>query len=100
MKARFKATGETVDVKPFRVMNVSCCAYITEDGRKMPGTALKFENEINWEQRRYEIARELMKGFAANSHNQCVDASSEMLAQWSVGGADALIAELKKGGEE
>lgn len=62
--------------------------------------ALEFEKGIDWEQRRYEIAKELMKGFAANSHNQCVDASSEMLAHWSIGGADALIAELKKGGEE
>lgn len=52
--------------------------------------------EPDWEQRRYEIAKELMKGFASNSHNQCVDANSEMLAQWSVGCADALIEELKK----
>lgn len=47
----------------------------------------------------YEIAKEIMKGFSANSHNQCVDASSETLAQWSISGADALIAELKKGGK-
>lgn len=51
---------------------------------------------IDWEQRRYEIAKELMKGFATNSHNQCVDATIETIAQWSVGGANALIAELKK----
>ncbi len=53
-----------------------------------------------WEQRRYEIAKDLMKGFASNPHNQCVDASCETLAQWSVKGADALISELKKGGAE
>lgn len=51
---------------------------------------------IDWEQRRFDVAKELMKGFAANSHNQCVDASTETLAKWSVGGADALISELKK----
>lgn len=60
---------------------------------------VKVEKAIDWEQRRYEIAKEIMKGFSANSHNQCVDASSETLAQWSISGADALIAELKKGGK-
>lgn len=58
----------------------------------------EYEKPIDWEQRRYELAKELMKGFASNPHNQCVDATTETLAQWSVGGADALIAELKKGG--
>ena len=70
--------------------------YETENGRKLLVYTLEFEKGIDWEQRRYEIAKELMKGFAANSHNQCVDASSEMLAQWSVGGADVLIEKLKK----
>lgn len=52
--------------------------------------------DIDWEQRRYEIAKELMKGFASNPHDQCADASCETLAQWSISGADALITELKK----
>lgn len=46
---------------------------------------------IDWEQRRFDVAKELMKVFATNSH-----ASIETLAKWSVGGADALIEELKK----
>ena len=82
-------------IKNIMTMNTD----ITKDGRRMPGTALEFEKAIDWEQRRYEIAKEIMKGFSANSHNQCVDASSETLAQWSISGADALIAELKKGGK-
>lgn len=57
-------------------------------------------DEIMWEQRRYEIAKELMKGFATNSHNMLVDAKIGTLAEWSVSGADALITELKKGGEK
>ncbi len=97
--ARVKPTGEVVEVEPSGTMQVSCGLFITKDGRRMPGTALEFEKAIDWEQRRYEIAKELMKGFSANSHNQCVDASSETLAQWSISGADALIAELKKGGQ-
>ncbi|RGR71178.1 hypothetical protein DW780_04135 [Bacteroides thetaiotaomicron] len=100
LKAKVKATGEVIDVEPSGTMLVSCGSFITKDGRKIPGTALEFEKAIDWEQRRYEIAKELMKGFSANSHNQCVDASSETLAQWSISGADALIAKLKKGVEE
>lgn len=98
--ARIKHTGEPVEVEPSGVIQISCNSYMTEQGRRIPAMALEFEKEIDWEQRRYEIAKELMKGFAANSHNNCVDASYEMLAQWSVCGADALIAELKKGGKE
>lgn len=98
LKAKVKATGEVIDVEPSGTMQVLCGSFITKDGRRMPGTALEFEKAIDWEQRRYEIAKEIMKGFSANSHNQCVDASSETLAQWSISGADALIAELKKGG--
>lgn len=90
---------QPIDVEPSGTMQVLCGSFITKDGRRMPGTALEFEKAIDWEQRRYEIAKEIMKGFSANSHNQCVDASSETLAQWSISGADALIAELKKGGK-
>ena len=89
LKAKVKATGEVIDVEPSGTMQVLCGSFITKDGRRMPGTALEFE----------KIAKEIMKGFSANSHNQCVDASSETLAQWSISGADALIAELKKGGK-
>ncbi len=99
LTARVKPTGEIVEVEPSGTMQVSCGSFITKDGRRIPGTALEFEKAIDWEQRRYEIAKELMKGFSANSHNQRVDASSETLAQWSISGADALIAELKKGGQ-
>lgn len=100
MKAKFKATGETVEVEPCGVMNVACCAYITEDGRNMPGVALEFENEINWEQRRYEIAKTALHGNLTGPIIDGVDPnpSIESLAKWSVKIADTLIAELKKGG--
>ena len=38
-------------------MLVSCGSFITKDGRKIPGTALEFEKAIDWEQRRYELAK-------------------------------------------
>lgn len=101
MKARVKDTGEVVDVRPCsEPLNVRLAFYETENGRKFPMFALEFETEIDWEQRRYEIAKELMRGFATNPHNMIVDAKIGTLAEWSVSGADALIAELKKGGME
>lgn len=101
MKAKVKDTGEVVDVRPCREpLNVRLAFYETENGRKFPVFALEFETEIDWEQRRYEIAKELMRGFATNPHNMLVDAKIGTLAEWSVSGADALIAELRKGGTE
>lgn len=101
MKARVKDTGEVVDVRPYsEPLNVRLAFYETENGRKFPMFALEFETEIDWEQRRYEIAKELMRGFATNPHNMLVDAKIGTLAEWSVSGANALIAELKKGGME
>lgn len=101
MKAKVKNTGEVVDVRPCREpLNVRLAFYETENGRKFPMFALEFETEIDWEQRRYEIAKELMRGFATNPHNMLVDAKIGTLAEWSVSGANALIAELKKGGME
>ncbi len=101
MKARVKDTGEVVDVRPCsEPLNVRLAFYETENGRKFPMFALEFETEIDWEQRRYEIVKELMRGFATNPHNMLVDAKIGTLAEWSVSGANALIAELKKGGME
>ena len=97
MKARIKATGEIIEVEPFGAMKVSCPSYRADGGLIIPGRALEFAKDIDWEQRRYEIAKELMKGFASNPHDKCVDADCKALAEWSVKGADALIAELKKG---
>lgn len=54
--------------------------------------------QIDWDERRYEIAKEIMKGLASNPNEQMIDAEMKTLARWSVGGADALIEELKKGG--
>jgi hypothetical protein len=95
MKAKIKSTGETVNVH--EDINGD---FVTESGSLYRNWQLEFEKEIDWEQRRYEIAKELMRGFATNPHNMLVDAKIGTLAEWSVSGADALIAELKKGGME
>lgn len=95
MKAKIKSTGETVNVH--EDINGD---FVTESGSLYRNWQLEFEKEIDWEQRRYEIAKELMRGFATNPHNMLVDAKIGTLAEWSVSGANALIAELKKGGME
>ena len=103
MKARIKKTGEIINVAEYaKVVLDSCDGYGAPLELGLDEVEILQENhdDIDWEQRRYELAKELMKGFASNPHNQCVDATTETLAQWSVGGADALIAELNKGGRD
>lgn len=99
MKARIKVTGEVVDVKPSGTMRISCGAYLTEDGRIIPGTALEFEKNIDWEQRRYEIAKAVMQGRLSNQYGDVLVGERDFagVAANAVEFADALIAELKKG---
>lgn len=53
------------------------------------------EKKIDWEQRRYELAKAAMQGFCSNPHQQIMDADSNMVAEWSIGFADAMIKKLK-----
>ena len=69
-------------------------------------------NTIDWEQRRYELAKSAMNGILSNE-NEVGFACSEVIygksekhtipkaiAQYAVACADALIDELRKGGEK
>ena len=59
-----------------------------------------FDDAIDWEQRRYEIAKDIMAAFLSNS---CVDVhgdSAEEHASDAVLYADELISELKKGSQD
>lgn len=116
MKKRIRKTGEIVDVISFtapfgttRKDTSDFVSYIDSKGQERAKVPMNiywdFEDieevlktDIDFEQRRYEIAKELMKAFAANPNNMYVDADFASLARWSVEGADALIAKLKKGG--
>lgn len=94
-KVVIKGTGETVMVRPCREpLNTRLAFYETEDGRKFPMFALEFSKEIDWEQRRYEIAKECVAVLMRNEINL------EDAAKISVEQADTLIAELKKEGKE
>ena len=101
LKAKVKATGEVIDVEPSGTMLVSCGSFITKDGRKILGTALEFEKAIDWEQRRYELAKSAMQGRLSNQYGDVLvgERDFEGVAVSSVEFADALIAELKKGGK-
>lgn len=51
---------------------------------------------VDWEQRRYELTKELMKGFAANPNENVVGRSIDTLVEWSVCGADEIIKRLQE----
>ena len=57
------------------------------------------EKEIDWEQRRYEIARELISSFATRADTKFFVQNEERYADFAIHVADALIKELK-GGEQ
>lgn len=59
-KVVVKSTGETVFVKPcHEPLTARLAFYETKDGRKFPMFSLEFEKDIDWEQRRYEIAKDV-----------------------------------------
>lgn len=94
MKAKVKGTGEIVDVRPNGEITVHnrCTKYATKDGRVFLISELNLP-AIDWEQRRYEIARDIM----VTSFYQPMDGASitpyvHNCVQW----ADVLVEELKK----
>lgn len=115
MKAKVKNTGEVVNVRPCsEPMNVRLAFYETEHGRKFPVTALEFEKEIDWEQRRYEVAKVALQSLLGNSDAvnattiDCCRADeygeqksvTQAISQYAIAVADVFISELKKGGTE
>lgn len=106
MKARIKATGEIVGV-----INYSKHSHCIEYGgcnssgeyetKSLDEVELIVDNapqEIDWEQRKYEIAKELL--VAQISDPEIAENNTgQILATWSVKYADALIERLK-GGEQ
>lgn len=99
-KVVVKDTGETVMVRPCREpLNARLAFYETEDGRKFPMFALEFSKEIDWEQRRYEIAKDMMAVIERHNNETTGFKNPTHQAQYAIECADALIDELKKGGQ-
>lgn len=73
-----------------------CVARLTKEKRN--GTAATTHKPIDWEQRRYEIAKAAMVGQLASPIVEGIDPNPSMqdVCIWSVKFADALINELKK----
>lgn len=99
MKAKYKTTGEIIEVEPAGSLNCPVSVYQTKNGRKFPMYALEFEKDIDWEQRRYEVAKDMMAAFLSNSCSDIYTGNPDEHAKWAVRFADALITELKKGGQ-
>lgn len=100
VKATVRNTGEVVMVRPSdKPVNVSMAFYEMENGRKFMPFHLQFEKEIDWEQRRYEIAKSIFSKLIfmpQEDHSLTAEADAQSAVEY----ADILIAELKKGGQE
>lgn len=55
---------------------------------------------IDWEQRRYEIAKDMMAAALNKPCEEIHTGTPDMQAEWAVAFADALIAELKNKNDE
>ena len=120
MKKRLRKTGEIVDVVSFNNFYQSerdysdQVSYIDSKGvehhhvrglnlwwdfEDIPIEDTRIPNQ-NWEQRRYEIAKTVVHGQLTGPIIEGVDPNPSIpdLAKLAVNIADALIAELKKGG--
>lgn len=105
MKAKVKNTGEVFsvlyldsevvlikcgnEVKTLRLYEVDLIPESTEDYQK---------KEIDWEQRRYELAKEAMNGVLSTNivEKFTSNLSFSAIATFSVGLAERLIEELKR----
>lgn len=99
MKAKVKGTGEIVDVHPNgeKIIHLKCTNFATGDGRELLDMELDFLPTIDWEQRRYEIARDIM---AASFYQPMEGASIAPYVHNCVQWTDVLIEELKKQANE
>lgn len=98
MKARVKSTGVLVDVTPQLNINSQHSndyLYVCDNMVYRECELDFFSETIDWEQRRYELAKAAMQGFCSNSHEQGMSNGSYMTAQRSLSYADALIKKLK-----
>lgn len=93
MKARVKSTGVLVDVTPQLNINSQHSKdylYVC-DNMVFKECELDF-SAIDWEQRRYELAKDIIKAVVADDCR----GNSDALAKYAVNCADALIKRLKE----
>ena len=93
MKARVKSTGVLVDVTPQLNINSQHSKdylYVC-DNMVFKECELDF-SAIDWEQRRYELAKDIIKAVVADD----CGGNSDAIAKYAVNCADALIKRLKE----
>lgn len=93
MKARVKSTGVLVDVTPQLNINSQHSKdylYVC-DNMVYRECELDF-SAIDWEQRRYELAKDIIKAVVADDRG----GNSNAIAKYAVNCADALIKRLKE----
>ena len=88
MKARIKSTGKIVEIK-----NLYDDGTALVNDKYFKVSELDFFSEtIDWEQRRYELAKDIIKAVVADD----CGGNSDALAKYAVNCADALIKRLKE----
>lgn len=117
MKAKLKKTGEIINIAEYDMVKLDKCDSYGNpieipyedveqfyDDKGVPlGMPIVFPSviesnfSIDWEQRRYEIAKDMIAAFMSNSCSNVFGGSRETQAKDAVEYADALIEELKKG---
>ena len=93
MKARIKSTGVLVDVTPQLNINSqhnNDYLYVC-DNMVYRECELDF-SAIDWEQRRYELAKDIIKAVVADDRG----GDSDTIVKYAVNCADALIKRLKE----
>ena len=103
MKARIKKTGEVVKIADYAKVTLDQCdswGNPIELGFDEVEILQEPTSGIDWEQRRYEIAKDMMAAFLSNYSDNIHSGNPDEQAKYAVVFADALIAELKKGGQQ
>ena len=100
MKAKIKATGEIINIADYaRVVLDQCDSWGNpiELGFDEVEILQETTSDIDWEQRRYEIAKTVVHGQLTGPIVDGVDPNPSIpnLAKWAVKIADAVIDELK-----
>ena len=92
MKARVKLTGEIVEIKD---LYDDGTALVNDKYFKVSELDF-FSKTIDWEQRRYELAKDIIKVVIANENG----INSDAVAKYSVNCANAIIKRLKENNDE
>lgn len=105
MKATNKAIATLIDAMGMkscndeRIANGLSAAY--PDSTFTASAQNILDEGIDWEERRYELAKAAMQGIYSNSHPEfAMNTSNETMAEWALMIADAMIEKLKGGKNE